>query len=64
VVRRIVPPEPTAVPILTSVNETPSKLTDAPLICEVQLVPPSVVRRIVPASPTAHPVLVLTKSTE
>src|SRR5215472_2616902 len=56
-VRTMVPPEPTAVPVLASTKETPSRFSVVPLDWDVQVVPPSVVRRMVPRLPTATTVL-------
>ena len=54
---------PTAVPVLASVKETPSRSFVVPLVCEFQFTPPLVVRRIIPPSPTAVPVLASVKKT-
>ena len=48
VVLRIVPFQPTAVPMFTSVKETPYKGFIVPLVCVVHVVPPFVVLRIDP----------------
>ena len=63
VVRRIVPPLPTAVPVFASLNQTLSSQWSVPLNWFTQVAPPSVVRRIVPPSPTAVPVFASLKQT-
>ena len=60
---RIVPNSPTTVPVSAFRKKTHLKTVVFPLVCEVQVVPPSVVLRIVPFSPTTVPVLVLIKYT-
>ena len=55
VVRRIVPTDPTAVPVFASVNETPFRSHVIPLTCAVHVAPASVLRKIVPDAPTAVP---------
>jgi len=43
VVRRIVPPFPTTVPVLASMKQTPRRMFVVPLHCWLHVVPPSVV---------------------
>ena len=55
-VLRIVPCQPTTVPVFASENETLFKNSVVPLVCDVQVVPPFVVLIILPDRPTAVPV--------
>src|SRR5229473_1056836 len=48
----MVPPPPTAVPVLASTKKTATRILAVPLDWGVQVSPPSVVRRVVPTSPT------------
>jgi hypothetical protein len=48
VLRRIVPPSPTATQVLGRAQTTPFKMLGVPLVWLRQVLPPFVVRRIVP----------------
>jgi hypothetical protein len=70
VLRRIVPPSPTATQVLERAQTTPFKMLGVPLLWLRQVLPPFVVRRIVPlvgvpsiVVPTATQVLGLRQAT-
>lgn len=64
VVRRIMPPSPTAMPLNASLaNETSWRFAELPLVCSVQVVPVSMACRILPPEPTANPLAAVGKST-
>jgi hypothetical protein len=63
VVRKIVPYDPTAVPVLASVKETAQRVLFVPLLWLTQVAPPFVVHRIVPRLPTTVPLSASVKKT-
>src|SRR4249920_4156988 len=63
VVRRIVPPSPTAVPVLASLNQTLRSNSALPAESGVQDVPPVDVPTVIPNAPRATPVEALPNDT-
>ena len=61
---RIVPVEPTAVPVFASRNHTAENEAWTSVSCFCQVLPPSTVRRMVPPCPTAVPVFASENATD